>query len=1091
MLKIKRCASLVWLAAAIGGGCRPDAPLRPVTASSPPPVASSDATAEAATRCAGTLRGSELPDWDNVGVLGRNKEPPHASYASYRTKVAARHGKSAETARLSLAGEWKFKWTRCPADRPVGFEQPQFDASQWGSIPVPSNWELHGHGVPIYVNAGLLDHETHRIDATYNPVGSYRRSFAVPDAWRGQSVLLHFGGVRSAMYVWVNGQRVGYSQGSRTPAEFDISSYLVPGANTLAVEVYRWSDGSFLEDQDAWRLSGIDRDVSLVAVPPVHIRDFGVLADFDPGTGRGRLRVDVKIANRSSRSTALDRVEVELDGPGGRVVLPPRVVDLSTIAPQTEAQAEISVDLARVQPWSAEDPQLYQLLISLYGDGEIKQVIPVKVGFRRVEIRDGLLQLNGVPITLRGVNRHEHDPDLGHVMTETSMRRDIQLMKEHNINAVRTSHYPNVPRWYELCDEMGVYVVDEANVESHGTSFAADRTLAHAPAWQAAHLDRTWRMVERDKNHASVIIWSLGNEAGDGDNMRATYAWTKARDPSRPVQYEMTDLREHTDIFAPMYARVHILESYASQPRRRPLILCEYAHAMGNSVGNLSDYWAVIDRNEQLQGGFIWDWVDQTLRHHDAQGAAFLAYGGDFGPPGTPSDGNFCVNGLVSADRAPYPALAEVSKVYQPVKIRLAEPSGARIELENRHSFLDLSEFAVHWRLVEDGRVLHHAQLRRIRGAPRQTVVASISLPPFDPVPGGEYFLEVDVRTTRAGAGLAAGHRVAWEQFRLPIEAPRAGAPASRAARMDVERDADELRMRGDQFSARFDLAGGELIGYRYAGHELLRTPLVPHFWRAPTDNDLGNGMPERQGPWREAGRERQVERVSWRQNSDRDVIVEVVARLPVGNALHRTRYQVFASGEIFVDVRLAFDSLDVPDLPRLGGTLTMPPEFGQMRWYGRGPQESYADRKQGAAVGVYEGAVREQYHPYVRPQETGNKTDVRWVALVNSQGVGLMAIGDPLLNVSAYPFAHEDFEPARPGTRKHAEQLRPRPWVTVNLDHAQMGVGGDTSWGARPHPQYRLPAQPYHYRFILRGFSPRDGDLMRLSKHSIAASGL
>ena len=988
----------------------------------------------------------QAPDWENPEIYERNREPPHASYVPYDTVDAALEGnKESSPYYRSLNGTWKFHWSPKPAERPSNFYRDDFDVTRWGNITVPGNWELQGHGIPIYVDSVLPfsdNPEPPFVDHENNPVGSYRRDFTVPEDWRGGEVYLHFGGVRSAMYVWINGKSVGYSEGSKTPAEFRITEFLRPGENSLAVEVYRWSDGSYLEDIDYWRISGIERDVYLFHTPREHIRDFFIHADAD-----GNFRVDVDTRGRPT-------VDVTLLDPDGRVIAEAR---------------EARVDAPRL--WTAETPHLYTVVLESPG-----QVIATKIGFRTVSIEDGQLRVNGVPILLKGVNRHEHDPDTGRTVSEASMVRDIELMKAFNINAVRTSHYPNVPRWYELCDEHGLYVVDEANVESNGVSFDPDITLAGRPEWKAAHLDRTRRMVERDKNHPSIIIWSLGNEAGDGANFEATYAWTKERDPSRPVQYEMTDIRPHTDIVTPMYARIHILEAYAAEKRERPLILCEYAHAMGNSVGNLKDYWDVIYANDQLQGGFIWDWVDQGLRETNAAGESYFAYGGDYGPEGTPSAANFCINGLVSPDREPNPSLMEVKKVYQYVHFEPVEIAGGRIRIVNGYDFTNLSELQFRWRLMADDVEMAGERELSLDIAPHASGDVDLEWPRFQAVAGVEYFLEL-------GFDNDDGHEVAWEQFRLPIDSPKAGSDLRRVSKMTPRATEDELRIEGDRFVVTLDRRKGELSSIVYEGVEVLRTGPVPNFWRPPTDNDYGSDMPRRLGAWRTAGPDRIVEDVSYRQNSDRDVIVDVVARVSPGESRVTMRYHVYGSGDIIVDQTLTPGRPDLPDLPRFGMTLSLPPEFDTMTWFGRGPHETYWDRKTGARVGVYSGDVIDQYTPYIRPQENGNKTDVRWVALTSDAGVGLLAVGMPLLDVSAYPFLNEDFDAGDTKQQRHTTDVKPRDLVTLNLDWKQMGVGGDTSWGARTHPQYTLPAREYHYRYRLRPFSTTDAPPMQLSK--------
>ena len=1031
----------------------------------------------------GGIRAQEpVPDWLDPEVFERNREPAHATYTPYRDRDSALSlDRSRSSLVRSLNGSWRFQWVRRPADRTSEFFETGFDDSSWSEIEVPSNWELEGHGVPIYLEAGLLPSPPIQIDPDYNPVGSYRRTFTVPDDWAGSRIFLHFEGARSTLRVWVNGRPVGYSEGSRTAAEFDITEVAQPGDNLLAVQVFRWSDASYLEDQDFWRLSGIDRDVLIFATPPAYIRDFVVNAGLDDSYAGGELEVVASVANRGDAQVRGFRLEAELlDAAGNPVFSSPLRADLD-VDRQREVGARLAATVDSVRPWTAETPHLYTLLLTLYDDsGAVLEVIPRRIGFRTVEVTGGLLKVNGVPVTLKGVNRHEHDPDTGHVVSEESMLADIRLMKRFNINAVRTSHYPNVPRWYELTDEHGIYVVDEANIESHGTGYDPDETLAAKPEWLPAHMDRVRRVVERDKNHPSVIIWSLGNEAGDGPNFEAAYAWIKERDPTRPVQYEMTDLRAHTDIFAPMYSRIHILEDYASAPRDRPLIMCEYAHAMGNSVGNLADYWDVIYANDHLQGGFIWDWVDQGLRAVNEDGEEYWAYGGDFGPEDVPSGGNFCINGLVDPDRAPHPALWEVKKVYQNVAVEAEDLAAGRISVTNRHEFTDLAALDASWTIVGDGLRVAAGEIPNLRLAPREAAVVTLDLPGIDPDPGVEYFLNVEFRTREEQPLVEAGHLVAWDQLELPWFVPNPERDLLRTAKLDQGRERGALRIDGPRFSTSFDLTTGSLTSYLYDGTELVRSGPVPNFWRAPTDNDYGNDMPQRLGAWREVSgtlggesSSRIVERVETWQNSDRDVVVRVESLLPVGGSRLTTTYRVLASGEIEVENRFVPGGIGLPDLPRFGMTLTLPRELEHVEWYGRGPHENYWDRRTGAAVGRYQSNVADLPHRYARPQETGTRTDVRWATFANEAGIGLRVGGDPQFDFSAYPYRNEDFDEGDRKTGRHTTDLEEIDSVTLNVDYRQMGVGGDTSWGARTHPQYTLPAQAYVHRFVLRGFGP------------------
>jgi beta-galactosidase len=984
----------------------------------------------------------------------------------------------------SLNGAWKFHWARKPADRPVAFYEEAYDVSQWDDIPVPGNWELQGYGVPIYTDEAYpFPANPPHIPHDYNPVGSYRRTFTIPADWAGRQILLHFGGVKSAMYVWVNGTEVGYSQGSKTPAEFNITPYVREGENILALEVYRWSDGAYLEGQDYWKISGIERDVFLYSTPAIHIRDLFVIGDLDNSYTEGTLTVDVTVTNYSPDGTGIRLIELHLIDAAGQPVFTAPLVREVAVAGGTETTVQFQQDIPQPARWTAETPSLYSLTVTLTEETDsITEVIGSKVGFRKVEITNGQLLVNGVPITLKGVNRHEHEPQTGRVVSEEMMLRDVQLMKQNNINAVRTSHYPNVPRWYELTDQYGLYVIDEANIESHGMGYDPDKTLGNNPEWLEAHLERTIRMVERDKNHPSIIIWSLGNEGGDGVNFQETYRWIHERDPSRPVQYEQAGLRSHTDIVAPMYARIEELQEYVSRERDRPLIMCEYSHAMGNSVGNLQDYWDVIDSHRQLQGGFIWDWVDQGLLEYTEDGEAFWAYGGDYGPADTPSDKNFLINGLVFPDRKPHPHMTEVKKVYQHVKAELVDSLRATFRLVNRYDFTNLQSVAVTWAIVGDDQTLVEWTLPPLDVAPHDSITISLPLPEILHMPGVEYFLNLRYATVEETPLVPADYELGWDQFRLNWGIPVAATDITHFPEVDLVTEGQTARIKGENFSVTIDKQVGEIVSLTYGGTELIRSGPTPNFWRAPTDNDFGNDMPRRLAVWRDAGRNRTVEEVDIRQVSSHEVVVDVLATLPAVGASYATTYRILASGDIIITNRFEPGHESLPEMPRFGMTMTLPVEFDNMEWYGRGPHESYWDRKTGAAVGLYRGSVMEQYHPYVRPQENGNKTDTRWVALTNAQGIGLLAVGMPLLNVSAHHFTIEDFDPGLEKRQRHTFHLEKQDLVTLNLDHRQMGVGGDTSWGARTHPEYTLPVRAYSYSMRLRPFSAPDRP-MELSK--------
>ncbi len=1031
---------------------------------------------------------THLEDWENPQVTGRNNLAPHATMiACPDAKTARSVGLATNAERVkspfyrSLNGTWKYHYSANHADRVPGFWELGFDDSAWVEIPVPSNVEAHGYGIPIYVNIPYPWRKPWTPpfvpgDDPNNTVNSYRRSFTIPRAWDGRRVLITFDGVNSFFQLWVNGQYVGMGKDSRTPVEFDITPVVHRGENTIAVENFRWCDGSYLEDQDFWRMSGIFRDVYLWSPPDLHIRDFEIKAVLDGQYRDGVLSVSVKVENHG-KTTARADIQGVLEDAGGRVIAAPRgTVETAAGAEQV---AVISTVVNSALTWSAEKPHLYRLLLVLRDHGgRVLEVIPVNVGFRSVELRDGNLLVNGKRVFFKGVNRHEFDPDLGQAITLRGMVKDILLMKQHNINAVRTSHYPNLPAWYDLCDKYGIYVIDEANIESHGMGYGPE-SLARPPEWLAAHMDRTIRMVERDKNHPSIIIWSLGNEAGDGPNFEATSAWVRKRDPERPVHYERAGTRRHTDIVCPMYSRPAELATYASRPQTRPLILCEYSHAMGNSSGNMWLYWNLIYAKPYLQGGFVWDWVDQGLRQSQARkptdcfrpvpkGAdIFWAYGGDFGPAGTPSDGNFCCNGLVSPDRRPHPGLLEVKHIYQPIRCRPLDLVARTVEIENGLDFTSLGDVAVaNWRLTSDGETIQQGRLPLPNIEPHGTRSITVPVKPFRAAPGREHFLDLDFRLKHDLAWAHRGHEIAWDQFKLPDSAFPLSAPAC-SGRLTLREAEGHATVSGPDFTAVFDHQAGALCSLEWRGTKLIHSPLEPDFWRAPTDNDRGRDMAKSQGIWREA---RSVVTTIDAHVVDQSeagmVILTYATHMPKIDAHWLTRYEVRSSGDITVTAQFKPGRTDLPKLPRLGMRLTLPDAFERIAWFGPGPQETYSDRKD-ARVGLYAGTVSQQYvADYTEPGESGNKVDVRWVALSNRSGVGLLAVGMPHLSVNAMRHTIEDLE-----TAKHPFELPRREFVVLNLDLKQQGVGGDDSWGAWPHEEYLIKCQPYEYQFRLRPF--------------------
>ncbi|RUT79700.1 glycoside hydrolase family 2 TIM barrel-domain containing protein [Ancylomarina longa] len=1020
-------------------------------------------------------------DWENPQVVGKNKEKPRASFFAFRTsKRAIANKKSNSPFFIDLNGIWKFNWVEKPADRPIDFYKTDYNVSKWKDMKVPAHWELEGYGVPIYTDVSYpFPNNEPYIPHDYNPVGSYKREFIIPENWNGEEIYIHFGGVRSAMYLWINGEKVGYSQGSKTPAEFNITKYAKAGINQLAVEVYRFSDGSYLEDQDYWKVSGFERDVYLFARPKTHINDFSVTAGLNSAYTNGIFHLNVEVAHPFLKS-AKRNISVQILDGNKQIYTSTKKMMLK----KGDNKVIFTTSVRDVKKWSAETPNLYTLQITLKSGKNIQEVIRRKIGFRTSEIKNGLLQINGVPLTIRGVDRHEHDPDHGRVISEELMIRDIQLMKQFNINAVRGSHYPNRERWYELCDQYGLYLIDEANIEAHGSGpYNPKTTLADKPNWKKAFLDRTISMVERDKNHPSIIIWSLGNETGKGQNFRATYKWIKNRDKTRPVQSEDAGLDSNTDIFCPMYDRMWEMAKYAEKIQKRPLIQCEYAHAMGNSVGNLKDYWDLIYKHRQLQGGFIWDWVDQTFRKVTAKGDTIFAYGGDMGVYKIKNDSNFCANGLITSDRKLHPHIWEVKKVYQPIAFESVQLTNNRFRLINRFDFLNLDDLDISWNLKEDDKEIAGGKINAKGLAAHQSREFSIEIPDVDVKAGKEYFLMLEARSKKDQALVPKGHLIAWEQFKMPWTKDIKPIDISTLPALQLEENEKEIKIEGEHFNMIFSKTEGKIKSYKLEGTELIARALQAFFWRAVTDNDLGNGTPAKCKVWKDAGEKTKLLSFTSKQINPQQIEIDVKLNLTSVSSKYETHYLISGNGDILVDNQFIPYTDELPMIPRMGMQMQLPKNFTKVEWFGRGPQENMWDRKSGAPVGHYKGTAWEQYHPYVRPQETGNKTDVRWIALSNKEGKGLMAIGAPLLSASALPFDYKQlYHSGKGNPQKHGNEIKQGDVISFQIDYKQMGVGGDNSWGAPVHAAYCLPVQPYHYRFILRPINGQK-DLDELSK--------
>jgi beta-galactosidase len=1041
---------------------------------------------------------ADRPAWENPAVFAVGKEPARATGFPFESRAKALAGHRTQSERfLLLSGKWRFAFSPNANELPAGFEQPDFNASGWKEINVPADWQTQGYDQPRYnnitypfpANRPLIPHES-------NTVGSYRREIEVPKSWAGSDVILHIGAAGSAYYVWVNGQQVGYSEDSKLPSEFAVTRFLRPGTNIIAIQVYRWSDGSYLEDQDFWRVSGIEREVFLMAAPKTRVRDFFVHAGLDEPFEKGKLAVDMAITPSTAATTA--RV-VLLDGNQ-------QLLELSRpiAAGDAERTVTLSATALGVKPWTAETPNLYMLLVELYdARGQIIQSTWSRIGFRTVEIRRGLVMVNGKPITIRGVNRHEHDPETFHVISLESMERDIQLMKRANINALRTSHYPNDPRLYELADKYGLYVMDEANIESHGymdwankhPELRAQYQLGFDPAWEAAHTSRVLNMIERDKNHPSIIFWSLGNEAGIGPTFAHAAASVKARDPDRLLSYlgwgtwpGLPDHRpnDYADIYAPMYDSVARMVDYAENwSFRQPMIQCEYAHMQGNSGGNLKEYWdAIYAHPEKLQGAFVWDWVDQSMYRYTSDGRRYWGTGGEYGPnPG--GDIEFG-DGLIQADRTPNPQLFELRKVYSPIQFTAFDATTGKLSLVNHHDFIDLSGYDLGYEVLEDGVSVAKGDLPSLRTPAHNSETVTLTLPAIRRKAGAEYVLTVSAKA-RAIVGSDAGTTVGWEQFALDRE-PAPDVAASGA--VVLSRSASTVRLSANGAELLLDRKTGLIASYSVGG-QLLLAGGAPNFYRALTDNDndIGTGVAKTHGIWKTASEMRKLSAMDARKLDDGAVEATVDYSVGDGAARFITRYRMSGDGSIHVQADFTPSRTDAPDPLRIGLAFTMPTRIDTMEWYGRGPHETYQDRKSGAPLGLWRGLIADQNHDYMRPQETGNKVDVRWVELLQASVGGLRVTGDAPLSINALAFPYDDLSRRPPGTRRSTD-IVPHGEVSLMIDAVQSGVGGDNSWdaGGRPLPQYRVPLAPRSFGFHLTPFA-NDGTHPDAAKPAAAAA--
>ncbi len=1026
---------------------------------------------------------AEKNDWENHEVLGRNKEKPRTDFYTYDNQEQALAGIREASSRFkSLNGNWKFKWAKNLSASPANFFETSYNDKNWDEIPVPGNWECYpqrqtgkAYDYPIYLDRAYpFEAAWPNIPEDNNPVGSYRTSFDLPAGWKDKYVFINFGAVSSAFNLWINGEKVGYSQGSKTPAEFNITPFLKSGKNIVAVQVFRWSDGSYLESQDMLRLSGIERDVYLMARPAVCLLDFTIMNGLDETLDIGEFSVELFIRNLSDVDVRDYRLLIDVF----QYRNPKRgLYSLSKPLPINRRYTRRIVAkqfLRGPDLWSAESPSLYTLSMQIVnGAGEPLEAVTYDFGYRQVDIKDGQLIVNGKAITLRGVNRFETHPETGHIVSRETMIEDIKLMKSNNINAVRCSHYPNDPEWYRLCDEYGIYVIDEANLESQPLAMDEATQLGNEERWAPAYLDRIQSMYGKSKNHPSVILWSVGNSAGKGKVLEECYRWLKDKDYIRPVIYESAKQEDYTDIYCPKYPRFETLQKYADSKPERPLVMLEYAHAMGNSVGNLADYWEIVDGSPYLQGGFIYDWVDQALLYKDDNGDEYFAYGHDY-HPNMPTDGNFLNNGLVNPYREPHPHLHEVKKVYQPVAFKAIDIKKGAFEIENKYDFTNLEELDILWSITEDGQEIVGDTLLGVALVPGEKEKYNIVVPDFEMSAGSIYFLKLIAKNKVAKKGLVEGYVVAWEQFAWPEKVPSLSFEPEEENVVAMKRKGGSYKIQGTDFEILISEKTGLLSGYSYKGRALILEPLKPDFWRPPTDNDLGNGMPRKAKVWETVFDRAILNGMEVKEKGEAKIVLEAHYDLDTLGVKYDIRYAIFPDGTIKIENELLPGEMVLPDLPAVGMQVRLVNDFDEITWFGRGPQESYADRKTGAAIDVYGDKISKQVHRYIRPQETGNKADVRWLALYGKDTpiLQVVHVNEPL-NVSVWDVGTKDLDCKRDENgkaigNKHGGKLQSRDFITLNIDYKQMGVGGDNSWGRPVHEAYRIPFQAYKYSFRL-----------------------
>ena len=1001
-------------------------------------------------------------EWKDPRVNEVNRLPMHSHYFAFENEKAAQNTPEQAANYMTLHGNWKFNWVEDADARPTDFWKTDYNDRAWGTMPVPGMWELNGYGDPLYVNIGYawknqFDNNPPEIPVKNNHVGSYRKEITVPASWNGKQIIAHFGSVTSNIYLWVNGRFVGYSEDSKLEAEFDLTPFVKPGQkNLIAFQVFRWCDGTYLEDQDFFRYCGVARDSYLYARSKQQITDIRVTPDLDAQYRDGQL--DVQLTTKGGGTVDLSLVDA-----AGKEVISQSL--------KATPQMKLTLNVSNPNKWTAETPYLYTLKAILKNGANVVEVIPVKVGFRKIEIKDAQVLVNGQPVLFKGADRHELDPDGGYVMSKERMVQDIQIMKKFNINGVRTCHYPDDSYWYDLCDQYGIYVVAEANLESHGMGYGKE-TLAIRDDYKLAHMQRNQRNVQRNFNHPSIIFWSLGNEAGYGANFEAAYDWVKAEDKSRPVQYERAGYDGKTDIYCPMYLDYKNAIKYSEDPAMtKPLIQCEYAHAMGNSEGGFKEYWDIIRKYPKYQGGFIWDFVDQSIRW-EKNGKMIYGYGGDFNKFDA-SDQNFCDNGLISPDRVPNPHMYEVGYYYQNIWTKPVDMEKGIISVYNENFFRDLSDYYMEWTLLHNGKVEKTGRVDNLNVAPQQT--ANIQLDYGETCKHCEWLLNVSYKLKQRDGLLPVGFEVAKDQLVInPFQGTNVELKNRVTNNQETlkpvidNKDKNYIIVSGEQFRMEFSRQTGYLVKYQLAGQEVLQdgASLTPNFWRAPTDNDYGAGLQRRFATWKKP--QMRIKEFEVDDNS-----IEVEIDMPDQKAKLEMTYTLTPEGEIIVREHMEVDKdAKVSELFRFGMSIQMPKQYNQVEYYGRGPIETYCDRKDSEFLGVYKNKVNDEYFEYIRPQESGNHVDVRWFSVIDNSGKGLQFYSNAPIEASALPYTNDMIDDGMHKDKawgRHSGDLIPSGMTTVHVQQKQLGLGCVNSWGAWPRNEYRLPYKDYDFTFAIK----------------------